>query len=414
MSSFADVAGLPVHLIGFARAGDVWPALADTSVILHAGPPLLGRTPGAAMLGAMVGAVLFEGWAGTPEEARRLLDSGAFTLRSAHEAGGVGAMAGVVTPGIPVVVVERAGRRAFAPVTEPLGPAIRFGNLDAASIARLRELAETVVPALDRAVRASAPIDVIEMQADALRRGDDGHNRNVAATAMFATRLAPAIVRTSETVVAARALQELSDNAHFFLAISMAAAKAAADAVHEAAPPGIVTAMASNGAGTGIRVSGLPDWIVAPGVVELARGVDGHVPADFAPAMGDSPVTETIGLGATSLTTAPRLVHTLGLSMAQARGRVADIAQICVARHPRYENADLDFAPAALGLSVRRIVDTGIAPFFTTGFSHREFGRGRAGFGCVRIALSACAEAVERLGDRLLDTEPLVRMEAGR
>ncbi|WP_418061026.1 DUF1116 domain-containing protein [Pimelobacter simplex] len=398
MNALAAVAAEPVHLVGFGRAGDLWPALADPDVVLHAGPPLAGRAPTPAMLGALVGCLLFDGRARDADQARALIEDGTITLRSCHEVGGVGPMSGAVSAGVPVVVAERSdGRRAYAPVNEGLGPALRFGNFDAGTLRRLRHLAEVVAPALDRAVRAAAPIDLVAWQAAALRRGDEGHNRNVAATSMLATRLAPAVVATNETAVAVAALRELDENAHFFLPLSMAAAKAAADALHDVAPPGIVTAIASNGHGTGIRVSGLPGWFEGAGTLEAAQGVEGHEPTDFAPAMGDSPVTEVVGLGASAMSAAPNLARTLGWTTQRSREHVLGLRRISDAGHELFRIPDLDFAASPFAISVARVVETGHAPCFTTGFSHRDLGIGRAGFGLVRLPLPAFADAFAAL-----------------
>ena len=397
-AAVARIAATPVHLVGIRPAGEVCPELADGRTLLHAGPPLAGAAPVPAMLGALVGCLLYEGTAGSPEQARQLIESGAVTLASCHESGGVGALTGAVTAATPVVVVEReGGRRAWAPVIEGVGKAIRFGNFDPATIDRLRQIARAVAPALDRAVRAGAPVDLVEMQAAALRRGDEGHNRNVAATSMLATRIAPDVLRVNDNPAALAVLQELADNHHFFLALSMAAAKANADELHAAGPPGLVTAMCSNGHGVGIRVSGTDGWFLGRAEPELLEGIGGYLPADFAAPMGDSPVTETVGLGAMALSAAPSLGKMLGRTVQQCRDLVTQMRRICVTEHPAFQIPDLDFAPSPLGISVERVLATGIRPGFTTGFSHRDFGVGRAGFGLVRVAEAAFRDAAAAL-----------------
>jgi hypothetical protein len=242
----AGAAAEPIRLIGVGPARDHCPALSAPGTILHGGPPLDGARPTGAMTGALIGALLFEGAAATADEAQRLLHDGAYELKSCHTVGGVGAMAGAVTASMPVVAVERAGVRAFAPLNEGLGAAVRFGDFDDGTIARLRHLAGVVAPALDRALHVADPVDVVQLQADALRRGDECHNRNVAASALLTTRIAAAIVRANDRDAAAATLDALSDNPHGFRPVSWAAAKAAADALHECAPPGIVTAPAGS------------------------------------------------------------------------------------------------------------------------------------------------------------------------
>ena len=104
---------------------------------------------------------------------------------------------------------------------------------------------------------------MVELWAEGLRRGDECHNRNVASSAAVLARLAPSIVAAADRQDAVDVLTYMAANPHFFLALSIAAAKAVADVVHRSGDPGVVTAMSSNGASLGIRVSGAGDrWFL--------------------------------------------------------------------------------------------------------------------------------------------------------
>ena len=70
----------------------------ERGTFLHAGPPLEWERASGPMRGALVGAVLFEGLADSPEEAEKRLTSGDFELEPCHHRGAVGPMAGVVSP----------------------------------------------------------------------------------------------------------------------------------------------------------------------------------------------------------------------------------------------------------------------------------------------------------------------------
>ena len=101
----------------------------------------------------------------------------------------------------------------------------------------------------------------------ALHMGDELHSRNTAASLLFARELFPSLLK-----VAARgrrrveeALQALTADHYFFLRLSMAAAKAAADAAHGIEYSSVVSAMGFNCHEFAIRVSGLGDeWFVGP------------------------------------------------------------------------------------------------------------------------------------------------------
>ena len=58
------------------RADSVWPEMKGTRLLLHAGPPVAWDAMCGPMHGAMVGAVLYEGWAKTPEQAQKMLARG--------------------------------------------------------------------------------------------------------------------------------------------------------------------------------------------------------------------------------------------------------------------------------------------------------------------------------------------------
>ena len=62
-------------LAGVARAGDVIPGL-DGGRLLHAGPPIEWRRASGPLRGAVLGALLFEGLAESPEAAGELMEKG--------------------------------------------------------------------------------------------------------------------------------------------------------------------------------------------------------------------------------------------------------------------------------------------------------------------------------------------------
>src|SRR3954454_9610911 len=72
--------------------------------VTHAGPPIEPQRMCAPMRAALGSALWLEGAAGSPAGALRLVDEGEIPLASNHDAGGVGPMAGVVSPAMPVWV----------------------------------------------------------------------------------------------------------------------------------------------------------------------------------------------------------------------------------------------------------------------------------------------------------------------
>ncbi|MCX5734377.1 MAG: DUF1116 domain-containing protein, partial [candidate division NC10 bacterium] len=277
--------------------------------VLHAGPPLLWERACATVQAAICCAVRYEGWAPDDAAARALVLTGEVRIGPCHHRAAVGPMTGIITPSMPVFVVENRahGNRAHVTINEGLGKVLRFGANDASVVERLRWLAGEAGPILGAAIRATGGIDLRALMAQAVRMGDDMHQRNVAASSLLARSLMGPLVRAGADASAiARVADFMAANDQFFLNIAMAAGKAATDPCLSVADSTLVVTMARNGTDFGIRVAGLGDrWFTAP--VEMPKGLyfPGFGPEDANPDMGDSAIVETIGLGAFAMAASP-------------------------------------------------------------------------------------------------------------
>jgi len=396
------LASKPV-LVDMGRASDTLPGLGARH-ILHAGPPIDWARMCGPMQGAVIGAILYEGWADTAEAARRLADSGTITFAPCHHFGAVGPMAGILSPSMPVFIVENSahGNRAFAILNEGLGKVLRFGAYSQEVLDRLRWMNDTLAPALGQALRARGPVDLKNLTAQALQMGDECHNRNVAASSLFARLIAPALVRTSASEVAARVLEFLEVNNHFYLNLSMAASKSTLDAAHGIDGSTVVTAMARNGVEVGIRMSGTGDaWSTAPALVPDGLYFPGYGPADANPDLGDSAITETAGLGGFAMAAAPAIVRFVGGAAEEAIGYTTRMYTITLGRNNDFGIPALGFAGTPTGIDARRVVDSGVQPIINTGIAHREAGIGQIGAGIARAPLGCFSGALRELGRRL-------------
>jgi Protein of unknown function (DUF1116) len=394
-----------VDLVGIAEAREVT-GESSPRRFLHAGPPMSLDQLSGPMRGAIVAALIFEGEARDVGEAEQIVDSGDVELMPCHQRNGVGAMAGVVSPHIPVVVVTTPnGDASFSPLNEGLGRAMRFGTNDEATIKRLEWMRLLLLPILDRAVRAGGTIELTGLQAEALRRGDECHNRNVAATAALLLRLAPELVRANTDAAAvAEVLTWASGNPHFFLPFSMAASKAVASSAHGFTGSPIVTAIAANGVDVGIQVSGCGDrWFLTAAPVGQVKCWDGFSPDDGQPMMGDSYITETVGLGAFSLSASPAIGSFLGVTAEEGRRAVREVREVCGGTSSRYLLAAEDFVGAPIGIDVHKVTSSGRTPCVNTGVAHRRAGVGQIGAGMIRLPLGPFEEAAALLvpGDRV-------------
>jgi hypothetical protein len=385
------------RLLDVRTARDEIAALAEPRTLLHAGPPIAWEAMCGPMQGAVLGAIVLEGWAEDAEEARALADAGAITLLPNHHAGAVGPMAGVIAPSMPVLVVEDAtsGRRAYSNLNEGLGKALRFGANDAEVLRRLRWMGAELGPALSAALRElPEPLDLKALTAQALQMGDEAHNRNVAATSLVARRLAPVLARHG----AITAMEFLRDNDHFFLNLSMAACKVGLDAAHGVPGSTMVTAMARNGVEFGVRVSGCGDrWFTAPATVPEGLFFPGYGPEDANPDLGDSAITETAGIGGFAMAASPAIVGFVGGTSEDAVGYSREMATITIGRSREYQLPALGFIGSPTGIDVRAVLDANVAPVINTGIAHRLPGIGQIGAGVARAPLACFAAALDAL-----------------
>jgi hypothetical protein len=382
-------------LIGVGRALDVVPGMAE-DVLLHAGPPVTWDQMSGPVRGAVIGALLYERRAGTEREAVALVESGRIRFDPCHHHATVGPMAGIVSPSMPVYIVENrtGGNRAFSTLNEGYGKVLRYGAYGPDVLERLRWMEQTLAPALGRALELAGGTDLKTLIAQALQMGDEGHNRNRAGSALFGRWLAPHLARTRISAEeASQVFRYLADNDLAVLNPVMAACKATMDAAHGIEGSTLVTAMARNGTEFGIRVSGLGDrWFTGP--AETPRGLyfPGFTAADANPDVGDSTITETAGIGAFAMAAAPAIVTFVSGTERDAMTSTLEMYEITLAENPAFGIPALDFRGTPTGIDIRKVVRTGILPRVNTWIAHRDAGVGQIGAGLVRPP-RACFEA---------------------
>jgi hypothetical protein len=197
-------------------------------------------------------------------------------------------------------------------------------------------------------------------------------------------------------------LRFVAGNDHFFLNLSMPAAKAVADAAAGVEGSSLVTAISRNGTELGIRTAGTGDaWFTAPAPAIDGLYLPGYGPEDASLDIGDSAITETVGLGGFALAAAPAIVRYVGGSAAAALAATREMAEITWGESRSWLVPALDYAGVPLGIDTRAVARTGIAPLVDTGIAHREPGIGQIGAGTVRPPLEPFVAACAALADGL-------------
>jgi uncharacterized protein DUF1116 len=391
-------------LIGIGVARDALPGMKER-MVLHAGPPVAWTRMCGPMRGAIIGAILYEGWAEDAERAEKLAASGKIAFAPCHHHSAVGPMAGIISPSMPVWIVANGagGNRAFSNLNEGLGKVLRFGANSAEVLARLKWMEKTLAPTLGAALKVLGELELKPLMAQALHMGDEVHNRNTAASSLLIKRLVPALLKSGAPGAdVASAIEFIAGNDHFFLNISMAACKAMLDAAHGVAASSMVTAMARNGVEFGIRVSGLGErWFTAPAPVVNGLYFPGSTIKDAAPDLGDSAITETAGLGGFAMAAAPAIVKFVGGSAQDALANTMAMTHITLARNGAFTLPALDFSGTPACIDARRVVDSGILPVINTGIAHKAPGVGQIGAGVTRAPLGCFTQAIAALADEL-------------
>jgi hypothetical protein len=368
----------------------------------HAGPPITWERASGPMRGALIGAMLLEELADDPADAEGRLSAGSgLDLTPCHSLGGVGPMAGVVSPSMWVFVLrdEAHDRTSWCTLNEGLGRVLRYGAYGPDVIERLQWMAAVLAPALRAAIRSHGPVDVKAIIAQMVQMGDEGHNRNRAGTLMLLRDLVPHLVDSGHPAAeVAEIVRFIGGNDHFFLNLVMPACKLQTEA--GAGIPGstVVTAMARNGTDFGIQVSGTGRrWFTGPASVPDGLFLGRYGPDDANPDIGDSAITETAGLGGFAMAGAPAIVRFVGGTVPDALRATREMYEITIAENPAYALPILDFRGTPTGIDATLVLRTGVLPQINTGIAGRVAGTGQVGAGLVNPPMDSFLDAVEAL-----------------
>ncbi|HWQ17341.1 MAG TPA: DUF1116 domain-containing protein [Sulfolobales archaeon] len=395
------------HWVDMDIALKVIPGMKD-KMLLHAGPPIEYERASGPLRGALIGAVIYEGWASNAEEADRLLRRGDIIIEPTHHHDSVGPMAGVISPSMPVYVLSdlRYGGKAYSNMNEGIGRVLRYGVYDQDVIERLRWMERVLYPVLRDAIRdmvreQGKGLNVKSLIAQALHMGDECHNRHVAATSILIKELATYIFTTGhDRDMVREAYSFIYRNPFTALNIVMAAAKLMTMAAHNIKYSTIVTTMARNGTEFGIRVSGLGDeWFTAPAPIPKGVWFPGYSEKDANPDIGDSAITETAGFGGFAMAAAPAIVSWVGGSVEFAVEITRRMYGITYARHKYFTIPYLDMQGTPVGMDIRKVVATGITPIINTGIAHKEPNRGQIGAGIVTMPIEPFKKALRRFAE---------------
>lgn len=385
-------------LIGAGIAIDVIPGM-KKNLILHAGPPITWERMCGPMQGAVIGALIYEGLAKDVEDARKVAASGAIEFEPNHHHQAVGPMAGILSPSMPVFILQnkKYGNYSYTNMNEGLGKCLRFGAYSQAVIDRLKWMKTDMYPIIKEALELSGGMDWKSLIIQALQMGDDSHNRNRAATALFVKQLGPFLCKVSASKEEiSEVFAFINGNEHFAINITMAMCKAIMDSAHNIKGSTIVSCMSRNGVDFGVKISGLGDeWFTAPANTPIGLFFPGFTQEDSNPDIGDSCITETTGIGGFAMACAPAIVQFVGGTFTDALSYTKEMYEITAAENKNFKIATMDFRGTPTGIDLLKVLETGILPRINTGMAHKDPGVGQVGAGLVQAPMECFKKAAK-------------------
>jgi len=386
-------------------AKEVVPGM-GSRILLHSGPAeKYDKLPGTTR-GALIGAMIYEEWASSEEEADRRLREGYTKIEPCFDHDVVGAMAGVLSPSMPVFVIgdEQGGKtiRAFTTINEGLGKVLRFGFLGPEVYNRLKWIEKVFGPAMNLTIEKTGPIRLKPIIAESIRRGDEVHNRNKASTSAFYVLITPKLLKTSmEKEIIYEVMEFMAGNVHFFLNLSMGAAKVITLSGQGIKNSSIVTTMFTNGCEFGITLSGTGNRLYkAPARMVDAKYFKGFSERDACPHIGDSMIIETAGYGAFALAASPAIIEFIGGTVEYAIEITNKMRKICYGSNPDFLIPILNYSGTPTGIDVLKVCETGIVPMMDAGVAHKEAGKGQIGAGIASAPLACFEEGLRELISR--------------
>ncbi len=381
-------------------AGECVEGLED-HMILHSGPPIDFDDMVMLHRRGMVSAMLFEGWASDEEDAVRRIKAGEVKIDSALNHNTVGAGTGIITKSVAMNVIEdrNSGKRAATFPAEGIrfqGGFCGWGLYSPEIAENLRVMREEIFPVIREMLHKRGGLAIKPILAESMQMGDENHTRQTASDLLFDKQILPDLFkldRPKEEIM--RAVNYIVETPRFFHCYGQGAARSALAAAEGIPYSTMVTAVCGNGVEFGIKIAGLPGrWFCAPAPMMEGRYTSTKfTKEDQIPWIGDSCVVECYGMGGIAAAASPIVCNLRGMTNSQAIAQTREMEHICITKNPSFPIPALDFDFLPVGIDIRLVLKTGIAPAIHGGMFHRE--GGLIGAGMARVPMECFTKAMK-------------------
>lgn len=391
------------YWVGMAPAIECVPDVHE-GLILHSGPYIKWEDMCETQRQGGINGVLYEGYAKTEEEARRLLERGEIEFAAGNDYHIVVPGSGIATPSMVVNIVEdkNTGVRGFcAPFEGPnRGGLAGWGVYNEAIKAHLDNMHDNLGPAFNKVLQDNGGMGLRRMITRGVEMGDELHSRQDACGLILTNELMKMLYDSDlEASIKKECVELLYGTVRFFHPLGMASAMCALEGVRNVPYSTVVTAMMGNGVEYGIKIAGLGNrWFTAPSPKLEGNFVTADVDMnDVLPWIGDSCMLEACGLGGSAAAAAPAVMRAQNLSLFDGIERSREIEQITLASHNYYLIPALGYQGSPLGIDMRKVLKTGIEPVIHGGMISKS-GR-RLGAGVAHVPTACFEYACEAFGE---------------
>lgn len=388
--AFNNMLNAETRWLGIKRAIDVIPGM-KPNMILHSGPPapdydhlISTQKKG------VVGGALHAGLAKNAEEAIAMFRSGELLLGSCNDHFVVGAGAGIVAPNMVVNVSEdiTTGKQGYCVVFEGRVGLGVWGVYNEEVERNLREIEDEFAPAVTQALEMFGAVDVKSIIAKSMQMGDEVHTRQTAAGLFLVSEIVPKLLDSGlDNKLINMCIKQFTASERWFHPLGMSSGMAIARGIKDIPYCTFVTSIAQNGVETGIKMSHFGEkWFKAPAPRFVGQYFSTEWgPDDAVPYMGDSTVTEVVGMGAFAAAASPMVMRLRDGGWREAIAQTEELRSICHGVNRNYPLPLMDFSGPGMGIDIQKVIKTGITPICHGGIISKD--GGQIGAGAARFPI---------------------------
>lgn len=382
-AAIATMISAEPYWVGIKRVIDVVPGM-KPNMILHSGPPIEWERMISTQRKGVIGGILHEKLAASAEEAAGMVEHGEIELGSANDHFCVGAGAGIITPHMVVNVCRdlKTGLEGYCiPFEGRVGLGV-WGVYNDEVEANLQEIENVLAPAVNTALEKSGGINIKSIIARSMQMNDEIHTRQTAAGLILISEIVPILLKSGlDHDVVYQCVEQFTATERWFHPLGMAGGMTIARCIKGRENCSLVTSIAQNGIETGIKVSAMGErWFKAPAPRFVGQYFSTKWgPDDAVPYMGDSTVTEVVGMGAFAAAAAPAVLRLRGGGWREAIAQSEEMRNITAGVNTNYPIPLLDFQGPPMGIDIIRVAETGISPICHGGIISKEGGQIGAG-----------------------------------